>query len=172
MWATEVDPVSNHALPPEPLWHTTKRSDPLTTTKTGSESTSVSFNPRKRPADGLSTIGQPLKKKPRTKSASGRVLEDSVDSQVGESDEGSFMTDLETQRQASLAIRVCHYLLEMFSVPLLRSHATISLVDRDRLQLYHANRSVIFVSSAMNLSEDEGLTKFIAMIIGFSCLSC
>jgi hypothetical protein len=55
--------------------------------------------------------------------------------------------------------------------PLLRSHATVTLVDRDRLQLYHANRSVILVSSAINLSEDDGLNKFIALIIAFYCLS-
>lgn len=59
----------------------------------------------------------------------------------------------------------------MFSVPLLRSHATVCLVDRDRLQLYHANRSVILVSSAINFSEGDGLDKFIATIIAFRRLS-
>ena len=68
-------------------------------------------------------------------------------------------------------MQVCRYLLEMFSVPLLRSHATVSLVDRDRLQLYHANRSVILVSSAIDFSGGEGLDKFIATIIAFHCLS-
>ena len=59
----------------------------------------------------------------------------------------------------------------MLSIPLLRSHATVGLVDRDRLQLYHANRSVILVSSAINFSEGDGLDKFIAVIIAFQCLS-
>ncbi|KAF9643991.1 hypothetical protein BDM02DRAFT_3122635 [Thelephora ganbajun] len=59
----------------------------------------------------------------------------------------------------------------MFSVPLLRSHATVGLVDRDRLQLYHANRSVILVSSAINFSGGDGLDKFIAIIIAFRHLS-
>ena len=59
----------------------------------------------------------------------------------------------------------------MFSVPLLRSHATVSLVDLDRLQLYHANHSVILVSSAINFSGGEGLKKFIATIIAFRLLS-
>jgi hypothetical protein len=59
----------------------------------------------------------------------------------------------------------------MFSVPLLRSHATVCLVDRDRLQLYHANRSVILVSSAINISTAAGLDQFIAVIIAFHCLS-
>ena len=58
----------------------------------------------------------------------------------------------------------------MFSVPLFRSHATVCLVDRDRLQLYHANRSVILVSSAINFSSGDGLDKFIAVFIAFQCL--
>ena len=77
----------------------------------------------------------------------------------------------ESDQQADPALQICRYLLEMFSVPVLRSHATVGLVDRDRLQLYHANRSVILVSSAINLSEGEGRDKFIATIIAFHCLS-
>ena len=59
----------------------------------------------------------------------------------------------------------------MFSVPPLRSHATVCLVDRDRLQLYHANRSVILVSSAINFSSGDGLDRFIALVIAFHRLS-
>jgi len=79
--------------------------------------------------------------------------------------------DLEFDCKIQPALQVCRYLLEMFSVPLLRSHATAGLVDRDRLQLYHANRSVILVSSAINFSQEDGKTKFIATIIAFHCLS-
>jgi len=77
----------------------------------------------------------------------------------------------ELKQQIEPALQVCSYLLEMFSVPLLRSHATASLVDRDRLQLYHANRSVILVSSAIDFSNGDGKDKFIATIIAFHCLS-
>ena len=77
----------------------------------------------------------------------------------------------ETQRQIEPANQVCRYILEMFSVPLLRSHATVSLVDRHRLQLYHANHSVILVSSAINFSGGDGLRRFIATIIAFRRLS-
>jgi len=59
----------------------------------------------------------------------------------------------------------------MLSVPPLRSHATVSLANRDRLQLYHADRSVILVSSAINFSNGDGKDKFIATIIAFHCLS-
>ena len=164
MWATEVDPIVNHALLFQPSRYATKRSNPLTESKTGSESPFVSSNSRKRPADRSSTIDQPPKKELRTKSASGRILDDSVGSKVDE-DEGSSTTEPEIQRQAILAIRVCRYLLGMFSAHLLRSHATVTLVDRGRLQLYHANRSVILVSSTINLLEGDGLSKFIAVII-------
>ena len=66
---------------------------------------------------------------------------------------------------------MCRYLWEILSVPLLRSHATVSLANRDRLQLYHANRSVILVSSAIKFSNGNGKDKFIATIIAFHCLS-
>jgi hypothetical protein len=90
---------------------------------------------------------------------------------IEEEDDGSSTPKPEIQRQSGPALQVCRYLLEMFSVPLLRSHATVGLVDRDRLQLYHANRSVILVSSAINFSKDDGLDKFIAYIIALYRLS-
>ena len=45
------------------------------------------------------------------------------------------------------------------------------LVNCNRLQLYHINRSAILVSSAINLSGGDGLEKFIATIIASHCLS-
>ena len=112
-----------------------------------------------------------MKKKTKTKPAVTLTLDGSTSGQVGEEDETSSQQKSEDQRQENSAMQVCRYLLEMFSVPLLRSQATVGLVDRDRLQLYHANRSVILVSSAINFSEDDGLTKFIATIIAFNRLS-
>ena len=47
-------------------------------------------------------------------------------------------------------------------------------MDRDRIQFYHANRSVILVSSAISFSAADrtgGLDKFIAILIAFSRLS-
>ena len=80
----------------------------------------------------------------------------------------------ETDRQKHAYLQVGRYLLEQFSVPAFRSHATIGLVDRDRIQFYHANHSVILVSSAINFSASDrtgGLDKFIAIVIAFSRLS-
>ena len=90
---------------------------------------------------------------------------------TSEDGEDFFMSATEYEVQVQPALQVCRYLMEMFSVPLLRSHATVGLVDRDHLQLYHANRSVILVSSAIDFSGGDGLDKFIAVIIAFRCLS-
>ena len=91
--------------------------------------------------------------------------------QVGGGDGDSPSPGPEFRHQVELALQVCRYLLEMFSVPLLCSHATVSLINHNHLQLYHANRSVILISSAINFSDGDGLDKFIATIIGFHCLS-
>ena len=80
----------------------------------------------------------------------------------------------ETGNQKAASLQVGRYLLEQFSVPAFRSHATIGLVDRDRIQFYHANHSVILVSSAINFSvghPTDGVNKFIAIVIAFSRLS-
>ena len=80
----------------------------------------------------------------------------------------------ETEHQKVAYLQVGRYLLEQFSVPAFRSHATIGLVDRDRIQFYHANHSVILVSSAFSFSATDrtgGLDKFIAIVIAFSRLS-
>ena len=80
----------------------------------------------------------------------------------------------ETEYQKSAYLQVGRYLLNQFSVPAFRSHATIALVDRDRIQFYHANNSVILVSSAISFSADntkDGLDKLIAIVIAFGRLT-
>jgi len=80
----------------------------------------------------------------------------------------------ETEKQKDAYLQVGRYLLEQFSIPAFRSHATIGLVDRDRIQFFHANHSVILVSSAINFTArdwKDGLDKFIAIVIAFSRLS-
>jgi len=106
-------------------------------------------------------------KKSKTKSASPQVPGSSASVGAG----SNSTPGPETQCQVDPAVQVCRYLLEMFSVPLLRSHATVGLVDRGRLQLYHANHSVILVSSAIDFLQGEGVDMFIANIIAFRCLS-
>jgi len=114
---------------------------------------------------------EPEATKKRRTSVLTQVLNSGGSAQVVGEGGSSSTPKPEIQNKVNLATQVCRYLLEMFSVPLLRSHATISLVDRDRLQLYHANRSVILVSSAVRFSGGEGLNKFIAIVIAFHCLS-
>jgi hypothetical protein len=80
----------------------------------------------------------------------------------------------ETQQQKDAYLQIGRYLLEQFSIPAFRSHITVGLVDRDRIQFYHANRSVILVTSGINFSPSDntgGLEKFIAIVIAFSRLS-
>ena len=80
----------------------------------------------------------------------------------------------ETICQRDTYIQVGKYLMEQFSIPGFRSHATVGLVDRDRIQFYHANHSVILVSSAIDFGKKEptgGLDKLIAIVIAFSRLS-
>ena len=104
-------------------------------------------------------------------STSRQTFEDEWSVRIEEEDEEDSSLEPELENQVNPALQVCRYLSEIFSVPLPRSHATDSLVDRDRLQLYHANRSVILVSSAINFSKGDGKDKFIATIIAFHCLS-
>ena len=144
----------NHAAPPTPSRYKTKEKTPEATSKTDS---------KKRAADESPGDEKQALKKVKTK----RVRK----SKSPDAEEGSSPAEAETRMQLDPALQVCRYLLEMFSVPLLRSHATVCLVDRDRLQLYHGNRSVILVLSAINFSSGDGLDKFIALVIAFRCLS-
>ena len=172
----EVDPADTHAPPPTKQRYRAKRSNPPTastssTTKAKLKSILKSTTPstsKKQPADGSSTPNLRATKKSKTNSTLHQTVEGNESVQV---EGGQSSPEPEVKNQVDPAIQVCRYLLEMFSVPLLRSHATVSLVDRDRLQLYHANRSVILVSSAINFSEGDGKDKFIATIIAFHCLS-
>ena len=119
---------------------------------------------RKRPADesqDLSRKSQKLREK--STPAGGAAESSAVEPQVDE-----------TNCQKTVHLQVGRYLLEKFSVPGFRSHATVGLVDRDRIQFYHANRSVILVSSAINFSAADrtgGLDKFIAIAIAFNRLT-
>ena len=80
----------------------------------------------------------------------------------------------ETKLQKDAYLQVRRYLLEQFAIPAFRSHVTIGLVDCDRIQFYHANHSVILVSSGINFLPNDhkgGLDKLIAIVIAFNRLS-
>ena len=145
---TGIDPISNHAPPHGPV-----RSKPREPTSPASSTTSSE-----------STSG------PRTKPIIFRLDEEdpTLFRADGENEKSSAST-IETGNQSGPSIQVCSYLLEMFSDTPLRSHATICLIDRDRLQLYNADRSVILVSSAINFSKGDGLDQFIAVIVALHC---
>ena len=80
----------------------------------------------------------------------------------------------DAKEQKETRLQVGRYFLEQLSAPALRSHATVGVVDRDRIQFYHANHSVILVSSAISFSTRDSaseIEKFIAIVIAFSRLS-
>lgn len=79
-----------------------------------------------------------------------------------------------TERQNETYLRVAQYILKQFEVSPHRSHITMGLVDRDRIQFYHANHSVVLVSSGVDFSLHDrtgGLDKFIAIVIALGKLS-
>ncbi len=63
------------------------------------------------------------------------------------------------------------YAMEHLSNVILRSHSILALFDRDRFQLEYFDRSVIAVSTAVDLSTDEGQKLFVLMVYGLRRLS-
>ena len=92
----------------------------------------------------------------------------------GEGPEPSKPQTSETDLQKYAYLKVGQDLLEQFLISPLCPHATVGLVSGNRIQFYHANRSVILVSSAIDFSgldQADGLDMFIAIIIAFDRLS-
>ncbi|KAK0440226.1 hypothetical protein EV421DRAFT_2083803 [Armillaria borealis] len=56
--------------------------------------------------------------------------------------------------------------MQILSSAGLRSHALVTLIDRDRLQLKYYDRSSIVVSQAIDIADKEERRLFIAMLIG------
>ena len=159
---TGIDPRERHAKPYEkPKEQTSTVSD-----KVDDGPASVPSLPLKRP------VAEPFI--PDRKSQ--KVFPQSTPGGAGGQDGDDVTEDpgKETKGQKETYLQVGRYLLEQFSVPAFRSHATIGLVDRDRIQFYHANHSVILVSSAISFSPRHPaseIEKFIAIVLAFSRLS-
>ncbi|KAK0452052.1 uncharacterized protein EV420DRAFT_704485 [Desarmillaria tabescens] len=71
-----------------------------------------------------------------------------------------------TDRAEKARIQCARYALQILSNAGLRSHAIITLIDRDRMQLSYYDRSIIIVSQAIDLANEDDKTLFIAMLIG------
>ncbi|KAK0421557.1 hypothetical protein EV421DRAFT_1879623 [Armillaria borealis] len=56
--------------------------------------------------------------------------------------------------------------MQILSSAGLRSHALVTLIDRDRLQLKYYDRSSIVVSQAIDIADKEERRLFVAMLIG------
>ena len=130
----------------------------------------MSSKAAKRPADASSEPRRKAQKRNQKSTPSRSSVQ--AEGQTPQPEEGPHTK--ETDRQKKVYIQIGKYLFEQFSIPAFRSHATVGLVDRDRIQLYHANRSVILVSSAISFGstdDKDGLDKLIAIVIAFSRLS-
>lgn len=77
----------------------------------------------------------------------------------------------ENQKTADIGIQCAHYLMEMMEPSILRSHAFLTLIDRDRLQLMYADRSLMVITSIISLTSTEGEDMFLAMFIAFHYLT-
>ena len=161
---TGKDPQRSHAYPPSRAGGGSGATDPATVDQTVSAPDPPLS--RKRSADDeFDPIGKAQKAHYESTPGGGssRIVERKPrKTQTGE-----------TKGQKDASLQVGRYLLEQFSVPAFRSHATIGLVDRERIQFYHANHSTILVTSAINFSPNDpgGSDKFIAIVIAFSRLS-
>jgi hypothetical protein len=166
---TGRDPQDGHAYPPTPSRLKKDGKTPATTgqaTDKGVVSARPDLPPLKRPADESPEQSRKSQKVHHNSAPGGG--KDQVKKKVPN------IQTSETDLQKSIYLQAGRYLLEQFSVPAFRSHATVGLVDRDRIQFYHANHSVILVSSALSFAESEpsvGLDKFIAIVIAFGRLS-
>ena len=77
----------------------------------------------------------------------------------------------QTRRPPKQPAEVGSRLTKLLSV---RPHVTVCLVDGNRIQFYHANHSVVLVSSVIDLSVDNGengIDMLIAILIAFRRLS-
>ncbi len=63
-------------------------------------------------------------------------------------------------------IQCAKYAMQILSSAGLRSHALVTLIDRDRLQLKYYDRSSIVVSQAIDIADEEERRLFVAMLIG------
>ncbi|KAK0209390.1 hypothetical protein IW262DRAFT_1529151 [Armillaria fumosa] len=79
-------------------------------------------------------------------------------------DEEGFAPGTDNAEKAQ--IQCAHYALHILSNAGLRSHALMTLVDRDRIQLSYYDRSAIIVSQAIDLANKDDEILFIMMLIG------
>ncbi|KAF9025735.1 hypothetical protein BDZ89DRAFT_67949 [Hymenopellis radicata] len=75
------------------------------------------------------------------------------------------------EAEVSPQVQCGRYAMEQLSNILLRSHAILTLFDKDRFQIHYYDRSAIALSSIVNLSTPEGQELFIIMLMGLRRLT-
>ncbi|SJL01227.1 uncharacterized protein ARMOST_04545 [Armillaria ostoyae] len=71
-----------------------------------------------------------------------------------------------TDRAEKARVQCARYALHILSNAGLRSHALVTLIDRDRIQLSYYDRSAIIVSQAIDIGNEDDEILFITMLIG------
>ncbi len=87
------------------------------------------------------------------------------------SDTRAAMDEKDPDSQVHPQTQCARYAMEHLSNVILRSHSILTLLNRDRFQLEYFDRSVIAVSTAVDLSTEAGQTLFILMVYGLRRLS-
>ena len=153
LWEIGQRPPSNHMRFPDSL--------PTPSGYPASSSTPTSETTRKRKRESDSTPDR-KERRPGVGSAPPRVNSE-TDWDV------SFPP--RSQSQPEQSPEVGPLLIQLLSI---HPHVTVGLVDRNRVQFYHANHSVVLVSSVIDLSSEDdegGIDRLIAILIAFRRLS-
>ncbi|KAK0479930.1 hypothetical protein EDD18DRAFT_841061 [Armillaria luteobubalina] len=124
------------------------------TSQAGSRSRNRGRGPtNKQSSSKISRVSKTISSKAKVGSGRQEVL-----------DEEGFAPGTENAEKAR--IQCARYALHILSNAGLRSHALVTLIDRDRIQLSYYDRSAIIVSQAIDLADKDDEIRFIAMLIG------
>ncbi|KAF9455903.1 hypothetical protein BDZ94DRAFT_501667 [Collybia nuda] len=153
----ENDPLSKHYLSARKRTKTGAK-DKVTPTSNKRKTSSFKSGPRK--ATRVS----------KKQAASTRPDEDFVPAYVTNK-EPAEDKPTDNKSTAKTRLQCMRYLMELLEFSILRSHAFVTLVDRDQLQLVYADRSAIVTSSIINLRSEDEFDMFLAMLIAFQRLT-
>ncbi|KAK0490347.1 hypothetical protein IW261DRAFT_1387665 [Armillaria novae-zelandiae] len=124
------------------------------TSQAGSRSRKRGGGPRNKPSSSKrSLLSKTVSSKAKVGNGRQKVL-----------DEEGFAPGTNNAEKAR--IQCARYALHILSNAGLRSHALVTLIDRDRIQLSYYDRSAIIVSQAIDLADPDHEIPFIAMQIG------
>ena len=90
---------------------------------------------------------------------------------VSSSDAATSSRPVQSEEMIKAQVQCARYAMEQLSLSLLRSHFIMALCDLTRFQLQFYDRSVILVSSSVDIAISEGQELFVVMVWGLRHLS-